>query len=286
MATKTKNSDTVEVMSMISNEPEFTAKDMMFYGRLDCLWHLQLKPMIASSPVAPTSQGACEEAVKQLVRRLIHRNRRSARYASMSKMIAATVVNCTTISRVWHRMAEEVNVSLPSSFDDQLKHRFSFVVFTALCGEWALGTPFSGASSASKITPSILKGAELFLQGYIDFTLLMWKHSYGMSEHGRFGTKFRVSCQMTSKLRRKALSAVHRGYSGKCAACGATAVDLPTSLKSCSACNAVYYCGRECQRAHWKQHKGACVEMKKEKDKKKKKEPPWHVRVDHNKQTT
>jgi hypothetical protein len=39
-----------------------------------------------------------------------------------------------------------------------------------------------------------------------------------------------------------------------CAAC--RAADKP--LRKCAACSTVLYCGRECQRAHWRQHKTQC----------------------------
>jgi hypothetical protein len=38
----------------------------------------------------------------------------------------------------------------------------------------------------------------------------------------------------------------------KCALCGAAAT------KRCSRCRAEWYCGRECQVKHWKQHKTLC----------------------------
>ena len=41
------------------------------------------------------------------------------------------------------------------------------------------------------------------------------------------------------------------------------AKDSFEQLKQCSACEAVSYCGRECQKAHWRQHKAQCPEMKK-----------------------
>ncbi|KAF6749845.1 hypothetical protein DFP72DRAFT_911887 [Ephemerocybe angulata] len=31
-------------------------------------------------------------------------------------------------------------------------------------------------------------------------------------------------------------------------------------LKKCSACKLVSYCGTQCQRGHWKEHKSACKE--------------------------
>ena len=39
----------------------------------------------------------------------------------------------------------------------------------------------------------------------------------------------------------------------KCAACGDA-----SKCSRCSRCGLVYYCGKECQRAHWKEHKAAC----------------------------
>jgi hypothetical protein len=44
------------------------------------------------------------------------------------------------------------------------------------------------------------------------------------------------------------------GGKGSCAGCGAVAV----KLRKCSGCQQVAYCNRECQTAHWKEHKKAC----------------------------
>uniref|UniRef100_A0A383WBQ3 MYND-type domain-containing protein n=1 Tax=Tetradesmus obliquus TaxID=3088 RepID=A0A383WBQ3_TETOB len=44
---------------------------------------------------------------------------------------------------------------------------------------------------------------------------------------------------------------------GCCAACGASGV----KLRNCSGCKQVVYCNRECQAAHWKQHKKVCSRM-------------------------
>ena len=42
-----------------------------------------------------------------------------------------------------------------------------------------------------------------------------------------------------------------------CTSCSLVASDV------CSGCKAVYYCSRECQEAHWKEHKSYCKELKK-----------------------
>ena len=45
-----------------------------------------------------------------------------------------------------------------------------------------------------------------------------------------------------------------------CASCGAESGLGGSALKPCSRCKAVSYCGKECQRAHWKAgHKAACI---------------------------
>ena len=46
----------------------------------------------------------------------------------------------------------------------------------------------------------------------------------------------------------------------QCAACGAASGPGGTAIKPCGRCKRVSYCGKECQRAHWKAgHKAACV---------------------------
>ena len=40
-----------------------------------------------------------------------------------------------------------------------------------------------------------------------------------------------------------------------CAQCG---VQPPPSLKKCSQCRTVFYCGNVCQHMHWRDHKGEC----------------------------
>ena len=43
-----------------------------------------------------------------------------------------------------------------------------------------------------------------------------------------------------------------------CANCGRRGGSDTVKLKNCTACRLVKYCGVDCQRAHWKQHKKAC----------------------------
>lgn len=44
-----------------------------------------------------------------------------------------------------------------------------------------------------------------------------------------------------------------------CAECAAPCGEGGSPLQRCSRCRSVAYCGPACQRAHWKQHKGACM---------------------------
>jgi hypothetical protein len=43
----------------------------------------------------------------------------------------------------------------------------------------------------------------------------------------------------------------------KCAACD-TRIPPGKSKSQCSGCKLVYYCNKECQNAHWKQHRASC----------------------------
>ena len=49
---------------------------------------------------------------------------------------------------------------------------------------------------------------------------------------------------------------------GGCANCGALEANGGGALKPCARCKIVAYCGRECQKVHWKApggHKGSCL---------------------------
>ena len=40
--------------------------------------------------------------------------------------------------------------------------------------------------------------------------------------------------------------------------CGNCGRHEPT-MSSCARCGLVYYCGKDCQSAHWKEHKPLCI---------------------------
>jgi hypothetical protein len=44
-----------------------------------------------------------------------------------------------------------------------------------------------------------------------------------------------------------------------CAACGVWEGIVKNKFARCSGCKMVYYCGKQCQLAHWKAHKSLCV---------------------------
>lgn len=46
--------------------------------------------------------------------------------------------------------------------------------------------------------------------------------------------------------------------SSRCTACGVAESELGSSLKLCARCGQVKYCGRDCQRSHWRHHKFFC----------------------------
>ncbi|KAK7745856.1 hypothetical protein SLS53_002574 [Cytospora paraplurivora] len=53
---------------------------------------------------------------------------------------------------------------------------------------------------------------------------------------------------------------VPRSYSEpSCYQCGKIAADIGMALDQCSRCKRVWYCNRDCQKAHWKDHKPSCI---------------------------
>ncbi|ROW15713.1 hypothetical protein VPNG_02135 [Cytospora leucostoma] len=53
---------------------------------------------------------------------------------------------------------------------------------------------------------------------------------------------------------------VPRSYSEpSCYQCGKIAADVGKNLDQCSRCKRVWYCNKDCQKAHWKDHKPACI---------------------------
>ena len=53
-----------------------------------------------------------------------------------------------------------------------------------------------------------------------------------------------------------------REFQRSCSARGgviACAVCCQDGSKKCSVCKAIWYCSKECQSAHWSEHKGACL---------------------------
>jgi len=78
-----------------------------------------------------------------------------------------------------------------------------------------------------------------------------------------------VSDEMRQEEGRQGAPALYDAKLRMCAACGAGAVKNATTLANaaakaklvvCARCKSVYYCGRDCQKAHWKVHKRGCVE--------------------------
>jgi len=52
---------------------------------------------------------------------------------------------------------------------------------------------------------------------------------------------------------------------GVCAQCGRQPAG-GVGLKRCAACQCVFYCRAECQKAHWKAHKVDCKQLRQERE--------------------
>lgn len=61
-------------------------------------------------------------------------------------------------------------------------------------------------------------------------------------------------------------SSVQLGDETKCHRCQKDRNDTGSPLMKCAACKRAWYCSPQCQKAHWKQHKPACVANRPSKD--------------------
>mmetsp|Transcript_24702 Transcript_24702/g.58624 ORF Transcript_24702/g.58624 Transcript_24702/m.58624 type:complete len:467 (+) Transcript_24702:108-1508(+) len=61
----------------------------------------------------------------------------------------------------------------------------------------------------------------------------------------------------TNETRRKMFEDL-RSYNISCGNCGKVEEEDVEQFNKCSRCKIVYYCGRECQKKHWKSHKKTC----------------------------
>lgn len=68
--------------------------------------------------------------------------------------------------------------------------------------------------------------------------------------------------QQQEELLQARLATQREEAKGKCANCGELESSSAQKLSRCTGCEVVYYCGRKCQKAHWKVHKSYCKRIK------------------------
>lgn len=73
------------------------------------------------------------------------------------------------------------------------------------------------------------------------------------------GVGAKTSMQQMEEQLQERLAEQREEAKGKCAHCGK--IESPSDAQKlcrCTACKVVYYCGKDCQRDHWKAHKSYC----------------------------
>lgn len=108
----------------------------------------------------------------------------------------------------------------------------------------------SGGSASAPSTLSLPNVSEFYEAAVAAGVLeLQWKAPGEYESTRRWGRSIHVAHNLDGSTAVRAVSHTVRA----CASCGTVA-----ATKHCVACNAVHYCNRECQLAHWPQHKRAC----------------------------
>jgi hypothetical protein len=83
----------------------------------------------------------------------------------------------------------------------------------------------------------------------------------GVGPDKQFGDLFKQAVSEVQERLAKAAAeeaAEEAAVSSACAKCGAQSGAPGVQLRKCSACGKACYCGVQCQRAHWRQHKPRC----------------------------
>ena len=97
------------------------------------------------------------------------------------------------------------------------------------------------------------KSKSIGLHIWIENVAYFWKR---FREHSR-QSFWAPCCAMPTEMKDKKNSNPERKICGKCSATEGS--EIAPRLRSCSRCGLVFYCSRDCQRAHWTDHKQTCI---------------------------
>ena len=110
------------------------------------------------------------------------------------------------------------------------------------------------------ILPMVLDNPELLAAEHAILGDEGWSEAVGLAQ----AMKDRVVQRNAGAIPNPKKSVAHTHLVGsqiverRCERCGVWEAHTDGRFSRCAACKLVYYCGRECQKAHWREHKQAC----------------------------
>jgi hypothetical protein len=186
-----------------------------------------------------------------------------------------TIVSCDTVLE----LAQHLHKVLSRSQYPELLKPVVMCVISAV--DFLRARPVEDSLKVATVERFLLYASSASMSDCIMVWVVKWSRSAIFSKHQQlFGEFFGICANLSPRFQAAAESELSRSYNfptatptvtvsddyrhcnyPSCGVCSDTTLQGPRSLKKCSHCESVSYCGREHQKADWKAHKKDCVKL-------------------------